>query len=139
MGNQLVVEQLVPAPPARVYAAFNSADALARWWWPHIPDTTYEIDARVGGRYEIRSEAAGIGARGAFLELDEPNLIRMTWVWLTDGAGEDLGDRVTVSFIRGEGGTRVVLTHDLPEAAGQGDDIRQGWVDVLARLPGVVA
>lgn len=78
MDQQLVVEQQVPAEPERVFGAWTSAEALEAWWWPHIPDTTYEVDARVGGAYEIRSEAAGIGVRGEFLELDPPRAIRMT-------------------------------------------------------------
>jgi uncharacterized protein YndB with AHSA1/START domain len=72
MPRPLVVEQHVPAPPERVYAAWMSAENLAQWWWPHIPDTVYEIDARVGGKYEIRSDAVGIGAQGEYLELNPP-------------------------------------------------------------------
>ena len=70
MGNTLVVERQVPGAPEEVYAAWTSADKVARWWWPHIPDTRYEIDARAGGGYHIESEAAGIGVEGEFLSLD---------------------------------------------------------------------
>ena len=65
--DRIVVEQHVPADPTAVHAAFTSADALARWWWPHLPDTTYAVDGRTGGAYEIRSAAAGIGVRGDFV------------------------------------------------------------------------
>lgn len=133
MGMQLVVEQQVAADPTRVYAGWTSAAALAAWWWPHIADTTYEVDARVGGRYEIRSAAAGIGARGEFLELDEPRLIRMTWNWMNDGISA-VTEQVSVAFTPTPEGTLVTLTHELDEAAGDGEDLRQGWHDVLARL-----
>lgn len=132
MGATVVLEQPVPAEPSRVYAAWTSADGLARWWWPHIPDTIYEVDARVGGRYEIRSDSAGIGARGEFLELDEPRLIRMTWNWMNDGVSEE--EEVRVAFAPTPDGTLVTLIHQLSPIAGDGEDLRQGWHDVLARL-----
>ena len=133
MGTQLVLEQPVAAEPSRVYAAWVTSDRLARWWWPHIPDTLYEVDARRGGRYEIRSDVAGIGARGEFLELDEPRLIRMTWNWMNDGVSE-VEEEVRVDFAPTPDGTLVTLTHQLADSAGDGEDLRQGWHDVLARL-----
>ena len=133
MGAQLVVEQEIAAEPERVYAAWVSADGLSRWWWPHIPDTTYDVDARIGGRYEIRSEAAGIGVRGEFLELDSPKLIRLTWTWMDEGVGKD-EEHVQVDFTATRDGTVVTVTHELADGAGDGDDLRQGWHDVLARL-----
>ncbi len=135
MGGQLVVEQPVAAEPAQVYAAWASADGLSRWWWPHIPDTTYEVDVRIGGRYEIRSEAAGIGVRGEFLELDPPKLIRLTWNWMDAGVSK-YEEHVQVDFTATPDGTHVTLTHQLADSSGDGDDLRQGWQDVLARLAG---
>ena len=48
MREPLSIEQHVAADRAEVYAAWLSVAELAKWWWPQIPDTTYEIDARVG-------------------------------------------------------------------------------------------
>jgi uncharacterized protein YndB with AHSA1/START domain len=134
MGEQLVVERDVPGEVARVYAAWTSAAGLGSWWWTHLPDTTYEVDARVGGTYEIRSTSAGIGAQGKFLELDPPFVIRMTWIWLTDGRGEDHGDQVRVDLLPHAGGTHLRLTHDLADEAGDGADLRIGWEQVLSEL-----
>ncbi len=130
---ELVVTQAVRADPAETFAAFTSADALARWWWPHIGDTTYAVDPRVGGTYDIRSQVAGIGVRGEFLELDPPRLIRMTWKWVDDGVS-GLGENVSIAFAPGGDGTLVTVTHVLAAGSGDGDDLRQGWHDVLERL-----
>lgn len=133
MSRPLIVEQHVPADPASVYAAWTSPDRLARWWWPHIRDTTYRVDARPGGTYEIRSAAAGIGVRGEFLELQARRGIRMTWRWMNDGVNA-AEEQVDVKFTPRDGGTLVTLRHDLADIAGEGENIRRGWVDVLARL-----
>ena len=130
MSDSLVAEQLVPADPTQVHAAFTSADALARWWWPHLPDTTYAVDGQTGGAYEIRSAAAGIGVRGHFVALDPPTSIRMTWIWLDDDRQVEPED-VAIDFEPVAGGTLVRVTH---ECVANADDLRQGWVDVLARL-----
>ena len=130
MSDRLVAEQLVPADPTQVHAAFTSADALARWWWPHQPDTTYAVDGQTGGAYEIRSAAAGIGVRGNFVALDPPTSIRMTWIWLDDDREVEPED-VAIDFEPVAGGTLVRVTH---ECVANADDLRQGWVDVLARL-----
>lgn len=136
MGKDLVVEQFVPAEPEQVYAAWLSPAQLARWWWPHIPDTTYSVAARVGGSYEISSPSVGIGARGDFLALHEPDRIELTWNWLNDGVSA-VTEHVTVEFAKRLHGTQVILTHTLSELAGDGADLRQGWEDVLSRLPGL--
>jgi uncharacterized protein YndB with AHSA1/START domain len=128
--DRLVVEQLVPADPPAVHAAFTSADALARWWWPHLPGTTYAVDSRTGGAYEIRSPAAGIGVRGEFVVLEPPTLIRMTWVWLDEDRPSEPED-VAIELEPVASGTLVRVTH---ECVANADDLRQGWIDVLARL-----
>jgi uncharacterized protein YndB with AHSA1/START domain len=74
LGTKLGLEQPVPAAPDEVYAAWTSADGLARWWWPHLPDTTYEVDARVGGTYEIRSRPPASAPGASF------------WSWTSPGS-----------------------------------------------------
>jgi uncharacterized protein YndB with AHSA1/START domain len=105
MDARVVVEARVDATPELVFPAFTSADELARWWWPHLPDTTYAIDPRPGGAYAIRSQAAGIGVEGDVLRLDPPRRLDLTWRWLNDGVPE-------------------------PEEP----VIREGWESVLGRL-----
>jgi uncharacterized protein YndB with AHSA1/START domain len=132
MGTRLVVERQVPATPERAYAAWTSAEAIGGWWWPHIPDTVYQIDARAGGHYDIRSEAAGIGVQGQFIELEPQRSIRMIWRWMNDGVSE-VEEDVRVMFTPANDGTHVEVQH-LAAVAGSGEGIRQGWEAVLDRL-----
>jgi uncharacterized protein YndB with AHSA1/START domain len=133
MGRTIVVEQHVPAPPDAVFARWTTSDALSGWWWPHIGDTTYRIDAVAGGSYEIRSEAAGIGVTGDVVEVAPPSRLRLTWRWLNDGIPEP-EEPVEVTFEPDGEGTLVTVQHVLDDTADQGDGIQQGWESVLGRL-----
>jgi len=133
VNERVVVETRVPASPDRVFAAFTSTEDLARWWWPHIPDTTYRIDPRPGGSYAIRSVAAGIGVEGDVVRLDPPRSLQLTWRWLNDGVAEP-EEPVLVTFELDGNATRVTVDHLLAEASESGDGIREGWESVLGRL-----
>lgn len=130
----VVVTQQVAAEPSAVFASWTSAEELATWWWPQIPDTTYAVDARVGGAYEIISEAAGFGVRGQYLSVDTPTQIVKTWEWLTEGTNA-VSERVTVGFAAPSGGgTLVTVTHEVDESVTESDNMAQGWQAVLMRL-----
>lgn len=129
----LIVEQFVPAAPDEVYPRWLAAEALAGWWWPHIPDTTYDVAAHEGGSYAVRSEAAGIGVSGNYLKLDPPREIVMTWIWENDGVAQ-VEEPVTVRFSATEDGTMVRVTHEVDVIAGDPESLRQGWEAVLGRL-----
>lgn len=130
--TEVVTETTVEVPPERAWSAWTDPAELATWWWPMFPDTTYDLDVRPGGSYRFESRAAGIGARGTFTEVAAPELLVMTWVWLTDGADDGPEDSVTVTF-SGDGETTVVrVAHSTGADATEG--YSQGWSDCLERL-----
>lgn len=129
--TEITMTQLVAAPPTEVYDAWVDAEQLATWWWPQIPDTTYELDVRVGGGYRIHSAAAAMGVHGRFLSLDRPHRLELSWIW-EDGDVDGTEERVVVDFATQDGGTLVTVRHTTG-AAGAGD-FAQGWTDCLARL-----
>jgi uncharacterized protein YndB with AHSA1/START domain len=98
-----------------------------------MPDTRYELDARVGGSYLIQSDEVGIGIRGRFTELDPPRLIRFTWTWLNRGVPV-VEEPVSVTFQPQRDGTLVTVTHELADLPDHAENIRIGWEDVLGRL-----
>ncbi|UYN91320.1 MAG: SRPBCC domain-containing protein [Anaerolineales bacterium] len=133
-GKTIELTQIIHgATSQQVFDAFTQADLLAQWWWPHIADTTYALDARTGGAYEIRSQMAGIGVRGQFVALQPPSHIRLTWNWMNDGVSE-VEEAVDIHIEPANNGTTLTLTHYLSPQAGDGANLRQGWNDVLGRL-----
>lgn len=133
----ITLTRTVATDPDSAFASWTDPAELATWWWPQFPDTEYALDVRVGGTYRILSASAGIGVRGEYLTVDRPDGFTMTWVWIEDGAAEadpDVADTVRVSFAATDGGTTVTVAHTTDEAGM--DAYRQGWNDVLDRLPG---
>lgn len=127
-STELVLTQRVEAPVADVWAAWITADGLARWWWPHWPDTEYVLEARAGGHWSARSEQGGTGVEGEVLWLDEPHGLELTWRW--DGANVE--DLVRVQLAESDGATSVTVRHRT--TGSEMDDYRQGWEFVLSNL-----
>lgn len=134
----ITLTRVVPAERAQTYAAWLEPERLAQWWWPGM-DTTYEIDARRGGRFAIRSAQSGLGATGSFLELEEGERIVMTWTWESPG-GEAPADLVTVTFGDTDShemdseGTLVTLVHEFAVPQADVANPTHGWTTVLASL-----
>ena len=137
--TEITMTQVVPATPEQVFAAWTDPARLSTWWWPHLPDTTYEIHAVVGGSYRFRSEVAGIGVHGRIVGLAPPHRLELTWVWEdgpTESAEDETLERVVVVLAPAEAGTLVTVTHAVVDPADV-EDFRQGWTDCLDRLGGV--
>jgi uncharacterized protein YndB with AHSA1/START domain len=134
----LTVERVVPGTPERVWTAWTTADGLAAWWWRQLPGTTYEVDARVGGRYRIDSPAAGFGVRGEYTEVDAPRRFAASWIWVDDGADGEV-EHIVVNFEPHPDGTKLTVTHTGPWTSEKPAELyREGWndtIDALAKLP----
>ncbi|WP_256842883.1 SRPBCC family protein [Ornithinimicrobium cryptoxanthini] len=131
----ITLTQVVPATRADTFAAWLEPKRLAQWWWPG-QDTTYEIDARRGGQFAIRSAQTGLGATGTYVELVEGERLVMTWSWESPGppAPQDL---VTVTFRdRDNGGasTLVTLVHEFAIPQADTTNPTHGWTAVLDSL-----
>jgi uncharacterized protein YndB with AHSA1/START domain len=53
-GNTVRLHRVIRAPAERIYRAFLTGDAMAKWLPPHgFTGHVHEIEARVGGRYRM--------------------------------------------------------------------------------------
>jgi len=141
--DAIISEIDIAAPAERVFQAISAAGQLRRWFSnPECPLKSYEMDARVGGRYAYETEKGSVVVNGVsefkchgeILEFDPPRLLVYTWIanW------HDNTTRCTI--VRWEltptsGGTHVKVTHSgLAEEAAARKDYSGGWPGVLAML-----
>lgn len=129
----LVVRRRIPAPPARVFAAWLDPGSLARWMQPGAATgALVTTDPRVGGRYRIvmRFPDRDVEHSGRYLTIEPPRRLVFTW----QSAATDLRETVVTVELRADGdGTALTLTHrQLPPARIEGH--RGGWTDVLRKL-----
>ena len=131
--STITISRTVTASPERVFAAWTDVDQLAAWWWPQLAGTTYDVDARPGGRYRISSPAIGTTVAGSYSEVEPPRRLVFTWVWMDDGEQESGEDTVVVTFEPVDEGTVVTVAHTSAEHVPEGG-AEQGWNDVMDRL-----
>ena len=131
----IVMERVLDAPIARVFAAWTDPALMTQWY---CPNPAWEIrvqrDLRVGGDYTLSMGPHDVVGR--YTAIEEPTLLEFTWAWVEFDSAPSL---VRVELTAVDGGTRLVLTHsDLSDA----DDVRnhaEGWVGCLMRRPGALA
>jgi uncharacterized protein YndB with AHSA1/START domain len=132
--STITITRTVAAPADAAWRAWTDASELARWWWPQLPDTTYDWVPEEGSAYRIESAQAGIGVHGVFIRVEAPRLLACTWVWHSVDPGNQVEDTVEVSFEpEGTNKTVVSVRHTSAVHVAEGG-AEQGWNDVMDRL-----
>jgi uncharacterized protein YndB with AHSA1/START domain len=132
--STITISRTVSASADRVFQAWTDVAELAAWWWPQLAGTTYDVDARPGGRFRISSPAIGATVSGVYTEVDRPRRLAFTWIWEDDGQPDPaVEDAVVVTFEPDEEGTLVTVAHTSTAHVPDGG-AEQGWNDVLDRL-----
>lgn len=144
----------IAAPPDRVFKALTDAKQLFTWWGaePSVELSTFEMDARKGGKYlyrckpkagadfgevgeQLKKQGSGeFICHGEVLEIDPPRLL--VWSWIANWH-EHPDARTTVRWelTPTKTGTRVRVTHSgLVQEPISRKDYGQGWVGVLQLL-----
>jgi uncharacterized protein YndB with AHSA1/START domain len=123
-GYQLRFERQLLHPVERVWAALTTPAQLAQWFAPG------EMELTLGGRvYLAFTDGEGV-VDGRVTAIAPPALLEFTW---TDN-GKDLGF-VRWELIGDSGGTLLVLTHTVPQAARDfGLPALAGWHTLLEQL-----
>jgi len=141
--DAIVSEIQISAPPARVFKALTEAAELKVWFNdPSCPIKTWEMDARLGGRYHYKTEKGAVvvnnvsafECHGEIVEFDPPRVLAYTWIanWHDDTARRTL---VRWELTPKAGGTHLKVTHSglaaLPIAR---KDYTGGWPGVVTML-----
>lgn len=131
-------EATVTAPAQVVHRALTSADAFRQWWsvWTRCELISVFVDARRGGRFEIRSRARSGDEHfhtGEYLYLG-PDLIVTSWA--TDYS-EGFKSTVRYQLRRlGRQKTKLLIEHTDLESAAERELMSRSWphiVEVMRR------
>ena len=129
-NREITITRTILVPPARVYAAFTTADGWCAWCCEKA-----EADASIGGKLHIYTE--GYNAYGEYRVLEQDGMVTFTW----DGDGEP-PTLIQVLLERLEAGTRLTFkvkglgsTQDWDHFAGTIEGI---WGRVLNNLKNVL-
>ncbi|MFN8559215.1 MAG: SRPBCC family protein [Dehalococcoidia bacterium] len=132
-ANAVEKEVRIAARPETVLSFFTDQDRLLRWM-----GMSGSLDIRPGGAFRLVINDENI-AGGAFVAIEPPHRLVMTWGW--EGAGNPMppgSTTVEVTLTADGDGTLLRLVHrDLPAAAMH--DHLAGWEHYLARLAIVAA
>jgi uncharacterized protein YndB with AHSA1/START domain len=124
MSKLQIVRQL-PHEPARVFSALTDPLKMSLWFFCTEPGRTKVTnDFRPGGKYiiEMSHGEMPVVIDGEYLEIVPPKKLVFTWN-STRGVKDS---KVTIELSPIAEGTKLVLTHELPE-----DKIpehREGWI-----------
>ncbi len=138
----LVLRRTYAAPPQRVFDAWTKPELAARFFGPGdmtVPEI--EMDVRTGGAYRIvmlHPDGERFVARGTYRDVRAPERLSMSWTWEEDDPAEEHQSLLTLQFSAVEGGTELVLTHELIKSVESRDRHAQGWSAILEQLSGTV-
>jgi uncharacterized protein YndB with AHSA1/START domain len=140
-GNTVRLHRVLRAPPERVYRAFITAEAMAKWIPPNgFTATVHHMDARVGGTFRMSftnfttQQSHSFG--GEYLELVPDALLRYTDRF--DDPTLPGVIQVTVSLKAVTGGTELSIVQEgIPEAIPV-EMCYLGWQESLVLLAKLV-
>lgn len=135
---RVVVERILPAPPAEVFAAWLDRDTLREFIGPGDASTAeVEIDARVGGRFRIimRGDGPGVEHVGEYRVIEPPR--RLVFTWQSPNT-EHRPTLVTIECTPHEDGTRLVLIHEQLPSDEAAQRHERGWAVRVEKLATVV-
>jgi uncharacterized protein YndB with AHSA1/START domain len=134
-GPRLEIRRNFESTPARLFAAWTTAQSLTQWHAPgELTVTLAEVDLRVGGRYRIHMQEPGGGAThkvsGSYHVIEPPRKLVYTWQW----EGDPVETEVTLEFIpRGTGTEMVLIQTGFADDAARGHH-EKGWTAIMERL-----
>lgn len=130
--TNIVLEQLIGAPPATVYKYLTESDKWKLW-----QGASATLDAHPGGIFSMVM-GNGMNARGQFVELVPDKRVVFTWGWIDQPGIPPGSTTVEIELKPAATGTLLVLTHrSIP--ADEAPMQQMGWRHYLPRLALVAA
>jgi uncharacterized protein YndB with AHSA1/START domain len=132
---------VLKAPPEKVYKAFITPDALAKWLPPYgFTCKVHELEPKVGGRHKMSftnfSTGNGHGFGGTYLEMVPGRKLRYTDKFDDPKMPDEM--QVTVAFKAVSVGTELDIVQEGVPAAIPPEACYLGWRESLEQLAKVV-
>ncbi len=132
MPHRLDRTVTIQAPPETVFRFFTDTTRWAKWW-----GAGSTIDPRIGGAIYVK-HPGGIESAGEVIEIDAPTRLVFSYGFVSGNPIPLGSSRVTIVLQPVREGTRLVLTHELPEAAARDEHV-QGWRFQLSLFANIVS
>jgi uncharacterized protein YndB with AHSA1/START domain len=131
--ERLVIERVLPASPAEVYAAWTTPETLRLFMCPGAQTApVVEADVRVGASFRIVMRGdRDMEHRGEYRVLEPGRRLAFTWASPATGWQPTL---VTIELSPHEDGTRLVLVHEGLATEDIRAGHRWGWTGILEKL-----
>jgi len=139
--DEIGITRVFNAPRQLVWNAWTSPAMLVNWFGCAVFSTTNaEADVRVGGMWRVIMVAPTgeeFPAYGTYLEVREPELLRLSHHWektVADVNPARHSTEVTVEFFEVEGGTRMEFRQTGLASIASRDSHIGGWCDSFDAL-----
>lgn len=137
MTQTVSFHRVLRCPPERVYRAFTTPSAMAKWLPPHgFTGTVHEMDAQVGGRWRMSFTNLTTGGShsfgGRYLELVPGERLRYTATFDDPNLPGEM--RVTVTFKAVFCGTELNVVQEGIPAVIPAEACYLGWQESLTLL-----
>jgi uncharacterized protein YndB with AHSA1/START domain len=141
MPSTIRLHRVLRAKPERVFRAFTTADAMAKWLPPYgFTCKVHHLDAKVGGTHKMSftnfTTGNGNSFGGGYLELKPNELIRYTDKFDDPNMPGEL--QVTVTLKAVSCGTELTVVQDGVPDAIPPDSCYLGWHESLTQLANLV-
>jgi uncharacterized protein YndB with AHSA1/START domain len=141
----LTLVRTLQAPAQEVFKAWTDPALLNRWMSiPGGGTASWEVDARVGGRYrfEMRTPDGQVHVTsGVYQELEPGRRLVQTWAY--DGPHTDFVGHETLLTVElrevEPGVTELTLKHERTPSDAYRDSVTQGWTALLDSLAALYA
>ena len=128
---EMTESALVAASVDGVWKELTDASLLAHWLGPPRSEPTAVVEPIELGRWEVRSDVAGLAVLGRVLHTERPTHLRLEWRW----EGEEHATDAELTLERAaDAATRVTVRHTGFLTAEERESHIEGWSNCLQRL-----